>query len=238
MNNNMRNYINMSKQKAVRSEAMGLLAGGIAYNINKILASILGNIEMSQIYAKDENQLMSRLKKAEKAVARAKDLTQQLLDLSNGNPAKKSQAAVESFQNEQDAPQKAGCQGRVLLMDDEDIVLESTGDLLLEIGYTVEMAKNGAEVIKLYKEALESGKPFDVVVLDLEVPDGKGGEDTLQELFKLDPDVKAVISSGYTTDPVITKHKEYGFVSALSKPFRIKELSAALKTALANHSRA
>lgn len=122
-------------------------------------------------------------------------------------------------------------QGRVLLMDDEPLVLDSTGDMLQAIGYTVEKAKDGAEVLKMYEEAQQSGKPFDIVLLDLSVPGGMGGRETLRELLRIDPTVKAVVSSGYSTDPILAKHREYGFASALAKPYRLKELSSALQQA-------
>ena len=127
--------------------------------------------------------------------------------------------------------------GRVLLMDDEALILESTSDLLHEIGYTVEVAKDGSEALKLYEEARQSGCPFDVVVLDLIIPGGMGGQETIRELRRIDPQVKAVVSSGYSTDPVLAKHKEYGFVNALSKPYRMRDLNSVISEAVSSTSR-
>jgi CheY-like chemotaxis protein len=125
-------------------------------------------------------------------------------------------------------------QGRVLLMDDEPYVLDSTGDMLQSIGYAVEKARDGSEVLRLYEEAQQRGKPFDFVVLDLIVPGGMGGRETIRELLRIDPEVKAVVSSGYSTDPIVAKYREYGFISALEKPYRLKELRFALKQATAS----
>jgi CheY-like chemotaxis protein len=117
-------------------------------------------------------------------------------------------------------------------MDDEEGVLEATTELLQELGYRVEAVKEGGDVITLYREALQSGDPFDGVVMDLIVPGGMGGKDAVQELLKIDPNVKAVVTSGYSTDPVVANYKEYGFYGALSKPFRIKELSTLMRKIL------
>ncbi len=124
-------------------------------------------------------------------------------------------------------------QGRVLLMDDDPLVLDSTSDMLQAIGYAVEKARDGAEVLQLYEEAQHSGKPFDIVVLDLIVPGGMGGRETIRELLRIDPTVKAVVSSGYSTDPILVEHREYGFASALAKPYKLNELSSALQQAAA-----
>ncbi len=126
----------------------------------------------------------------------------------------------------------AAGKGKILFMDDEDIVLEVTKELLRGFGYTVELAKNGEEAIKRYKKALQSGQSFDVVILDLIVRDGLGGLETLRELQKIDPEVKAVVSSGYSTDPVIANYKEYGFVNSIAKPYKAEELSIILQEAI------
>ncbi|MCK5055650.1 MAG: PAS domain S-box protein [Candidatus Aminicenantes bacterium] len=366
--------------KSEKLESLGLLAGGIAHDFNNFLASILVNIGFLKLVLKKENRAATRLNETEKAVMRAKTLTQQLLTFSNGGAPVKGTASIAELltdtanfalsgsrvkckytfaENLRDVEidegqisqvirslvinaaqampgggmihiladnltvcspnnlpleegkyikiivndqgtgipaehldkifdpffttkeKKSGLglsiaysiikkhnglitvesqpgmgtsfyiylpasgkkkktrkekeqhtyanRGRVLLMDDEALILECTGDLLKEIGYTVELAKNGAEVLKLYEDARQSGNPFDVVVLDLIVPGGMGGQETIRELRRMDPQVKAVVSSGYSTDPVIAKHKEYGFVSALSKPYRMKDLSSVLR---------
>lgn len=226
------NYGSTIKKNPGRDTSLSLLAGGIAYDINNKLASILGNIEILQMYAKKEDRFMNRLDKAEKAVTQAKDLTQQLLELSNTDAPANYRGQSREGEDGEKKQKKNENRCRVLLMDDEDIILESTGELLKEIGCTVEYAKNGIEVIKLYKEARRYGNPFDVVVLDLVVPGGKGGEDTIRELKKIDPDVKAIITSGYSEDPILDEYKNYGFVNRLSKPYKINELETVLNEVL------
>jgi PAS domain S-box-containing protein len=126
----------------------------------------------------------------------------------------------------------AAGKGKILFMDDDDIVLNVTKELLRGIGYTVELAKDGEEAIKRYKKALQSGQSFDVVILDLIVRGGLGGLETLRELQKIDPKVKAIVSSGYSTDPVIANYKEYGFVNSIAKPYKAEKLSIIIQEAI------
>jgi len=118
--------------------------------------------------------------------------------------------------------------GRVLVMDDEEMVRELASQMLDRIGYDAELAGDGAEAVELYKIAMNSGKPFDAVVLDLTVKQGIGGMETVRLLLKTDPRVRAVVSSGYSNDPVMTDFGRYGFRGALAKPYTMKELADAL----------
>jgi PAS domain S-box-containing protein len=118
--------------------------------------------------------------------------------------------------------------GKILLMDDETMILKSISELLQQMGYTVETAKNGTEAINLYIDAQRVHQSFDLVILDLIIPGGMSGAQTVKELKRIDPKVKVVVSSGYSTDPVMANFRKYGFVGALSKPFKPKELSSLL----------
>jgi CheY-like chemotaxis protein len=119
-------------------------------------------------------------------------------------------------------------EGRVLLMDDEEQLRKSAGRILNKLGYEVEFAGHGEEAIEIYQKAQASGKPFDAVILDLTVPGGMGGKETIKKLIELDPEVKAVVSSGYSNDPVMAEFKEYGFQGVLVKPYKIEELGELL----------
>jgi CheY-like chemotaxis protein len=116
-------------------------------------------------------------------------------------------------------------QGRVLIMDDEAIVLDAAGRILQTMGYEVELAKDGGEAIELYCKARESGKPFDVVVMDLTVPGGIGGKEALTKLIQIDPGVKAIVSSGYSHDPIMAHYETYGFLGVIAKPYRVQEMT-------------
>lgn len=125
-----------------------------------------------------------------------------------------------------------GGQGKVLLMDDEEIILEAAGEVLQYLGYKVEIAKNGKEALEQYTKALKTGTPFDVVIMDLTIPGGMGGEEAIQELLKVDPHVKAIVSSGYSNDPVMADHRKYGFKGVVCKPYTIEELSETLHSVI------
>lgn len=116
--------------------------------------------------------------------------------------------------------------GRVLIMDDEADIRQLVSDILSHSGFEVEASANGAETVRLYREAKESGKPFGVVILDLTVPGGMGGAETLQTLRKYDPAVKAIVCSGYSNDPIMAEYAKHHFKAAVRKPFSFDEITA------------
>jgi PAS domain S-box-containing protein len=122
--------------------------------------------------------------------------------------------------------------GRILVMDDEDFIQEVASEMLKQMGYTATPAKSGEEAIRAYTEALQSGRAFDAVILDLTVPGGMGGKETIKALLEIDHDVKAIVSSGYSNDPVMSNYSRYGFRNALKKPYRMGEMSEALDSIL------
>ena len=119
-------------------------------------------------------------------------------------------------------------EGRILVMDDEKHVRDLAAEMLSSIGYKVTTAIDGTEAIEMYKEAMESGNPFDAVIIDLTIPGGMGGKETIQKLIEVDPQVKAIVSSGYSNDPILANFGEYGFKGVVAKPYKTSELSAVL----------
>ncbi len=113
---------------------------------------------------------------------------------------------------------------KILLMDDEKIVLKTMGRMLKEKGSEVVFAEDGKEAVEKFEEAKNTPHPFDAVVLDLIIPGGMGGEDTAKEIRKIDPNVKIIVSSGYSNDPIMANHEKYGFNGGITKPFNIEEL--------------
>lgn len=113
---------------------------------------------------------------------------------------------------------------KLLLMDDEAHIIELVGEMLLHMGYRVETAQNGVEALELYKRAKQANDPFDVIIMDLTVPGGMGGREAISILREFDPAVKAIVSSGYSSDPVMSDCKRYGFNGMVSKPYKIEEL--------------
>ena len=122
--------------------------------------------------------------------------------------------------------------GRVLVMDDEEMLLVMVEDMLVFLGYKPEGACDGDEAIALYTRAMEAREPFDVVIMDLTIPGGMGGEETIKRLLKIDPDIKAIVSSGYSNSPLMSNYKFYGFKERIVKPYTIEELSRALHNVL------
>ncbi len=122
--------------------------------------------------------------------------------------------------------------GRVLVMDDEDVVGEIAQAMLEELGYTVELVKDGAEAVELYRKRQEEATPFAAAIMDLTIPGGMGGKEAIKRLLDIDPAVKAIVSSGYFTDPVMADFREYGFSAVLSKPYRLEEMSSVLQELL------
>jgi CheY-like chemotaxis protein len=115
--------------------------------------------------------------------------------------------------------------GRVLVMDDEKMIRDLTVEMLESLGYEADAARDGAEAIERYRDAMKSGKPYAAVILDLTVPGGMGGQDAMRELLAIDPKVRGVVSSGYSADPVLSEYSKYGFSNVAAKPYHMEEIS-------------
>ncbi|MEJ2355654.1 MAG: response regulator, partial [candidate division WOR-3 bacterium] len=113
---------------------------------------------------------------------------------------------------------------KILLLDDEEFVRKAIGRMLEEKGSVVVFAEEGKEAVKKFKEAENNLDPFDAVILDLTIPGGMGGKETLKEIRKIDPNIKIIVSSGYSNDPIMANYAEYGFNGVIAKPFNIEEL--------------
>jgi signal transduction histidine kinase/CheY-like chemotaxis protein len=122
--------------------------------------------------------------------------------------------------------------GRVLVMDDEEMVRNVAGTILTELGYEVGFARDGREAVAAFLQAKKDGRPFDVVIMDLTVPGGMGGKDAVRELLGHDPTAKVVVSSGYHQDPVMANYREHGFQDVIAKPYDASRLSKTLARVL------
>lgn len=135
-------------------------------------------------------------------------------------------AAVSSSTPEQGIFQG---KGRVLIMDDEQMVRDISGEMLRSLGYEPFFAENGTKAIEMYQKALSAGEPFDAVIMDLTVPGGMGGGEAVGKLRAIDPDIRAIVSSGYSNDPVMAAYREYGFKAVMIKPYNLKNFSTVLR---------
>ncbi|MEW5801423.1 MAG: PAS domain S-box protein [bacterium] len=119
-------------------------------------------------------------------------------------------------------------QRKILFMDDQKIIRDMVRRMLAHLKYEVELASDGHEAVELFKKAKALKQPFDAVILDLTIPGGQGGKEAIQILREIDPQVKAIVSSGYSNDPVMSDYKRYGFSGVVVKPYDFAELTEAL----------
>ena len=122
--------------------------------------------------------------------------------------------------------------GKILIMDDQQAILKMIERILNRMGYDTHCVTDGVQAIEIYRKAYLSGKPFDLVILDLTVPGGMGGAKTISELLKIDPDVRAIVSSGYSNDPIMANYKDYGFCGIVPKPYTKNQLAILLNQIL------
>ena len=118
--------------------------------------------------------------------------------------------------------------GKVLVMDDEAMVRSALTIVLKRLGYEVEASQDGAEALEKYQQATANQRPFNVVIMDLTVRGGMGGKEAIEKLLKIDSKARAIVSSGYSDDPVMANYQEYGFVGMVGKPYRVQELKQVL----------
>jgi CheY-like chemotaxis protein len=122
--------------------------------------------------------------------------------------------------------------GRILLMDDEELIHSSVGRMLRELGYEVESVYDGQAALQAYRAAMDGGKSFDIVIMDLTIPGAMGGKETIGKLRQLDPQARALVSSGYANDPIMAYYEEYGFAGSITKPVNMRNLASTLKALL------
>jgi PAS domain S-box-containing protein len=122
--------------------------------------------------------------------------------------------------------------GSILLMDDEEEIRGIGKEMLEHIGYHVETVSDGRQALQKYIKALQDDTPFDAVIIDLTVPGGMGGKETMKKLLEIDPSSKAIVSSGYANDPIMANYKKYGFSGIVPKPYKIEDMSRVLQSLL------
>jgi two-component system cell cycle sensor histidine kinase/response regulator CckA len=122
--------------------------------------------------------------------------------------------------------------GSILIMDDDEVIRKMLNAMMSVIGYKAILTADGTEAIKKFTEAKEAGQPFDAVILDLTIPGGIGGIETIRKMLEIDPGTKAIVSSGHTNDPIMTEYKKYGFGAVATKPYSIDQMEETLHNLL------
>lgn len=121
---------------------------------------------------------------------------------------------------------------RILVMDDEEVVRDVVGAMLEMLGHQVEYAVDGQEAVSKYQTSHEHRALYDIVIADLTIPGGMGGQEAAQEILKINPQAKIIVSSGYATDPVMANYKDYGFMEIIEKPYRFIDLQKVIQKVL------
>ena len=130
-------------------------------------------------------------------------------------------------------PQPAERPARVLVLDDEEAICMVIQYALEDLGHKVTVTHDGKDAVAAYDAAMQAGQTFDLVISDLTIPGGMGGQETIKRLCELDPQVRAIVSSGYANDPVISRYQEFGFTGMLAKPYEIDAMCRKVSEVLA-----
>lgn len=119
----------------------------------------------------------------------------------------------------------------ILFMDDDEMLRKLAAEMLKSLGHSAVTAEEGGEAVKIFKESLQKGSHFDILIMDLSVQNGKGAKDVIGEILEIAPDTKVILTSGYASDPVINNYKDYGFYETLIKPFNLAQLEEKISKA-------
>ena len=141
-------------------------------------------------------------------------------------------AKLDPDDKERENRAPASGKGKILIMDDEEIIQEVAGEILRHLGYKVDFSNEGSDAIAKYKLAAKTGEPYAAVLLDLTIPGGMGGKETMKLLLEIDPEAKGIVSSGYSSDPILSHYGEYGFCGVVLKPYAIREISKTMQEVL------
>lgn len=178
------------------------------------------------------------LQYAEQGAIRAKDLTQQLLTFAKGGEPQKASEVLPEMVREAapEKPKSKSFHGRVLVMDDEEGIRQLVLSLMRRIGLDAVGVPDGASAIRAYQDALDEGNPFSLTIMDLTIPGGMGGLEAIGELRRIDPNICAIVSSGYSGDPVMANYEEFGFSGNVEKPYEVEVLMECVTRLLSDSS--
>ncbi|MHA1520358.1 MAG: response regulator [Promethearchaeota archaeon] len=225
-----------------------ILGRTIGHTLNNVLSTILGNVTLAKLDASNDTDLYQSMNDAEDSCERARNLTSQLLNISKTIQSHTSVGFIDSSSCNDPSPnkndpiyQKSGHEelimgkGRVLILDDDFHILETARRMIKRLGYEVETAQDLPTALKIYNQNLQKNDPFNAVILDLSEIGGLGEFGSLV-WRKIDPNIKAIISSGFSRDPIFNTYEEFGYSGVLRKPYNLRELGDILRSVISNIS--
>lgn len=142
----------------------------------------------------------------------------------------------KSFLHSEKQKQLDAGSGKVLIMDDEETIRELAGEILSSLGYECLFASNGSEAVEIYGKLQMSGTPIDLVLMDLTIPGGMGGDKAIANILEINSDAKVIVSSGYSNDPIMANYAQYGFSGCLVKPYTAQDFSSVISDVLAKRT--
>jgi CheY-like chemotaxis protein len=144
-------------------------------------------------------------------------------------PASKNQISAPPIKKTGHVAQR---QGKIMIMDDDEMIREIAKAMLTRLGYEIKLATDGAEAVDMYQKDLDAGIQADLIIMDLTVPGGMGGEEAVKKILSINPGAKIFVSSGYSNDPIMANYSDYGFCGAIVKPYQMQELNKILQEVL------
>ncbi len=214
-----------------------------SHDLNNVLTGIIGNLSLILMTATPDAVTTERVTGAKRSAIRAQELNRKLLALAKGeiDEAEKSAAPappvstilpMPSLMILPETPAEPAAPAasltnrtyRLLVLDDEEAICELIHSALGMDGYDVTEAYTAEDAIRACEKAVSEGRPFDLVISDLSLPGGISGEDAVRRMHEIDPKLKAIVSSGYDSDPVMSRFQDHGFCAAISKPYDINKL--------------
>ena len=141
-------------------------------------------------------------------------------------------SAVASTPSSEPVEDLISGKGRILIMDDEDDIQDVLGEMLHHLGFDVDFASEGEQAVNDYARALDNDSPYTATIVDLTIPGGMGGKETLKHIHALHPEAKVIVSSGYSNDPVMAHFQQFGFSGVITKPYNLEGLSKVLRQVL------
>ena len=207
----------------------------LARNVNNLLFLISGNIALARLQLSENARALGRLADAEEASGQVRDLMRQLFGLPPTQEEGETRIAKRETGERATALEEEGEEKkkRVLVMDESSSVGDVIGAMVTCLGYEVTCAQDSSAAVELYRNAVASEEPFDVVILDVAMTDGVGLEEVLRAMREANPLVKIIASAPYADDPVLLNFESHGFAAAIAKPYNMEELGELLSRLMA-----